>query len=214
MKTRLLFGFIVILSSLWIGYALWMVKNQTVTIVAHSYFSDKSPILFINRKDECAPIPEIELGKVALRSLITDDFFSHWKSIGIQINMDDNEISILLEEQARIKDDDILDFINSIGLSLLQAPNPAPQIVENWTIIRANGYLAIHNRLNDKPITVEHSFSHQIINRDIHSSYTKIDEKGVSDVYCHEGYSKIFRTSDATVSLTNPPNDDLDKYSV
>lgn len=214
MKTRLLFGFIVILSSLWIGYAFWMVKNQTVTIVAHSYFSDNSPILFINRNDECAPIPEVQIGSAALSSLITNEFFSRWKTIGIQISEDGNETAILLEEQARIKDEEIINFLQSIGLNTLNTPGITAQTVNNWTVMRANGYLAIHNRLSIEHPAAEHSFSSLIINRDINSSYSKIDSSGVSDIYCHEGYRKTFRTANANLTISSLPMIDLDMYSV
>jgi hypothetical protein len=105
MKTRLLFTIVIILSSLWIGYAFWMVKNQTVTLIAHSYFTDNYPIIFINRNDECAPIPEAQIGDAMLSSVITNDFFSRWKTIGIQTSDDGIQTAILLEEQARIKDE-------------------------------------------------------------------------------------------------------------
>lgn len=217
MRTRIIFGIIIISSFCWIGYAFWLVEKQHQTLSIHTYFGSDSPLFIINRVDGC--LPEINLS--AINDLNFSEFiqseetFSYWKSVVVQIDSSGANTRILLEEKTTMNDEYLKSMLEKAGVWDNELPTHNPRMINNWYVVRANGFLAISNQpIVNTNKTTDSVFIQRIRNRDIHASYSVIDKKQSHEVYCFKDYQKHFQRSDSDLQTLSPEVSDLDLYSI
>lgn len=183
MKTRILFFLVLTAALSWVGYALWLTKNQQKVLSPEVFFTGEQPIWFINRADYCATIPkEWQLNDLVLADYLKgEDAFIFWKSVAVQYDEQSGITRFLFEEKTGLSTAQFTEFLSRAGLQFFATKE---SVQGNWHLLHANGYLAASNAPIVLDKKADDRLSALLVNRDAQASYSIIHSLQSEDVYC------------------------------